>query len=97
MKLKALFNAVIVERIEEEESTYGSIVVPDMGKEKTIKGKIISVGPGVDTHYGSFVPTKTKVGNTVILPQMGPTVLTHEGNEYLVCKENEILAIIEDE
>ena len=95
MKLKALFNAVIVERIEEEESTYGSIVVPDMGKEKTIKGTVISVGPGQYSAMGQLIETTVKEGDTVILPQMGPTVLNHGSDEYLVCKENEILAIIE--
>ena len=95
MKLKALFNAVIVERIEEEKSTYGSIVVPDMGKEKTIKGTVISVGPGQYSAMGQLIETTVKEGDTVILPQMGPTVLNHGNDEYLVCKENEILAIIE--
>ena len=96
MKLKALFNAVIVEQIEEEESTYGSIVVPDMGKEKTLKGKIISVGPGQHTAMGQLLEPTVKEGDVVILPQMGPTVLNHGNKEYLVCKENEILAIIEE-
>ena len=95
MKLRALFNAVIVERIEEEESTYGSIVVPDMGKEKTIKGTVISVGPGQFSAMGQLIEPTVKEGDVVILPQMGPTVLHHENDEYLVCKENEILAIIE--
>jgi|TARA_R110000822_G_scaffold187642_2_gene326395 chaperonin GroES len=96
MKLRALFNAVIVEQIEEEESTYGSIVVPDMGKEKTLKGKIISVGPGQYTAMGNLIEPTVKVGDVIIMPQMGPTVLNHGSDEYLVCKENEILAIIEE-
>lgn len=95
MKLKAMFNAVIIKPIELEESTHGRIVVPDMGKEKNLRGVIVSVGPGVDTAYGSFIPTKTKVGDEVILPQMGPVKVDHEGEEYYVIKENEILAVIE--
>ncbi len=96
MKLRALFNAVIVEQIEEEESTFGSIVVPDMGKEKTLKGKVISVGPGQYSAMGNLIEPTVKVGDVVIMPQLGPTVLNHKSNEYLVCKENEILAIIEE-
>ena len=96
MKLRALFNAVIVEHIEEEESTYGSIVVPDMGKEKTLKGKVISVGPGQYSAMGNLIEPTVKVGDVIIMPQMGPTVLNHGSDEYLVCKENEILAIIEE-
>ena len=45
--VKALFNAVIVKQIEQDESTYGNIVVPDMGKEKNLRGEVISVGPGL--------------------------------------------------
>lgn len=96
MKLRALFNAIIVEQIEEEESTYGSIVVPDMGKEKTLKGKVVSVGPGQYSAMGQLIEPTVKAGDVVIMPQMGPTVLNHGSDEYLVCKENEILAIIEE-
>lgn len=96
MKLKALFNAVIVEQIEEEENTYGSIVVPDMGKEKTLKGKVIAVGPGQYSAMGQLIEPTVKEGDIVIMPQMGPTVLNHGNDEYLVCKENEILAIIKE-
>ena len=94
--VKALFNAVIVKQIEQDESTYGNIVVPDMGKEKTLKGKVISVGPGQHTAMGQLLEPTVKEGDVVILPQMGPTVLNHGNEEYLVCKENEILAIIEE-
>jgi len=92
--VKALFNAVIVKPIEEEESVHGNIVVPDMGKEKNIKGEVISVGPG--THQmGHFIETTIQIGDVVLLPQMGPTTMDHEGEEYLICQENQILAVIE--
>jgi len=92
--VKALFNAVIVKRIDEEESTYGTIVVPDMGKEKNIKGEVISVGPG--THQmGHFIETTIQIGDVVLLPQMGPTTMDYMGEEYLICQENQILAVIE--
>jgi chaperonin GroES len=67
-----------------------------MGKEKTLKGKVISVGPGQHTAMGQLLEPTVKEGDVVILPQMGPTVLNHGNDEYLVCKENEILAIIEE-
>ena len=92
--VKALFNAVIVKPIEEEESVHGNIVVPDMGKEKNIKGEVIPVGPG--THQmGHFIETTIKVGDIVLLPQMGPTTMDYMGEEYLICQENQILAVIE--
>ena len=68
MKLEALFNAVIVKPIEAEESTYGAIIVPDMGKEKNEMGEVVAVGPGKPTITGEFIPTILKVGDVVVLP-----------------------------
>ena len=97
MKLEALFNAVIVKPIEAEEETYGSIVVPDMGKEKNERGEVVSVGPGQYTISGTFVETQTKVGDIVVLPTQGFTRLEHDGEEYYVGPENQILAKIKSE
>ena len=93
--VKALFNAVIVKPIEEEESSYGTIVVPDMGKEKNLKGKVVSVGPGYYSGMGNFIETVVKEGDIVLLPQMGPTKVDYEGEEYYMIEENKILGIIE--
>ena len=93
--VKALFNAVIVKRTDEEESTYGTIVVPDMGKEKNIKGEVTSVGPGTYSQMGHFIETTLQVGDIVLLPQMGPVKMDYKGEEHLICQENQILAIVE--
>lgn len=94
--LQALFNAIIVKPIEEEESTYGSIIVPDMGKEKTIKGEVVSIGRGHFTTNGTFIGTILQPGDVVYLPQMGPIKIQHEGQDYLTCRENEVLGVITD-
>jgi chaperonin GroES len=94
MKLEALFNAVIVKPIEAEEEKYGSIVVPDMGKDKNERGEVIAVGPGQHTISGTFIETSTKVGDVVVLPTQGFTRLEHDGEEYYVGPENQILAKI---
>lgn len=95
-KLQALFNAIIVKQIEETESTYGSIIVPDMGKETTIRGLVYVVGPGHHTSNGNFLPTVVKPGDEVILPQAGPVKMQYKGQEYLICRENDIMAVISD-
>ena len=95
MKLKALFNAVIVKPIEQDESTYGTIVVPDMGKEKNLRGEVMSVGPGYYSAMGNFVNTVVKVGDEVILPSMGATKIDYDGEEYLMIEENKILGIVQ--
>tara|TARA_R110002074_G_scaffold65601_1_gene155833 strand:+ start:477 stop:851 length:375 start_codon:yes stop_codon:yes gene_type:complete len=92
MKLEALFNAVIVKPLEAEEAKYGSIVVPDMGKDKNEQGEVVSVGPGQHTISGTFIETQSKIGDIVVLPTQGFTKLQHDGEEYLVGPENQILA-----
>ena len=93
--VKALFNAVIVKPIEQDENTYGTIVVPDMGKEKNLRGEVVSVGPGHYSAMGNFIETTVKVGDEVILPSMGPTKMDYNGEEFYMIEENKILGIIE--
>lgn len=97
MKLNATFDAVIIKPKEEDESKFGSIVIPDMGKEKHLTGEIVDVGPGKYSITGEFIPTTLKVGQNVILPQMGPVKVEINREEYYVCSENTVLAIIKDE
>ncbi len=94
MKLEALFNAVVVKPVEFEESMYGNIVVPDMGKEKNQTAEVVAVGPGHHSVTGTFIETVSKIGDTVVLPTMGFTKFEWEGIEYLIGKENDILAKI---
>lgn len=94
--LQAVFNAVIVQPFNEEETTYGNIIVPDLGKAKNLSGTIVSIGPGHYSLTGELLPTMLKVGQKVILPQLGPVIVENDGKEYYVCPENTILAIIED-
>tara|TARA_R110000824_G_scaffold55685_1_gene153256 strand:+ start:5391 stop:5774 length:384 start_codon:yes stop_codon:yes gene_type:complete len=95
--LIALFDAVIVKPIEEEESTYGSIVVPDLGKDRNEHGEVIAVGPGRHVGGIGFIETIIKIGDTVVLPTMGFTKLEHKGEEYYIGSENSILAKLKKE
>ena len=92
MELEALFDAVIVKPIESKETTYGNIIVPDLGKEKNEMGEVIAVGPGKPTITGDFIPTILKEGDIVVLPTMGFTKLPYNGEEYYVGPENQVLA-----
>lgn len=96
MKLQAVFNAIIVKPFDIEETTYGNIIVPDLGKSKNLSGTIVSIGPGHHSLTGELIPTMLKVGQKVILPQLGPVVIENNGEEYYACVENTVLAIIED-
>ena len=92
MNLKAKFDAVIVKPLEEQETTYGSIIVPDLDKDRNIHGEVVAVGPGKHSVTGEFLETKTQVGEIVVLPTMGFTKLEHNGEEYFIGPENQILA-----
>lgn len=94
MKLEAIYNAVIVQPQELEETMYGNIVVPDLGNEKNKTGKVVAVGPGHYSVTGEFMPTILKEGDVVVLPTMGFTKFEFESNEYFIGPENQVLAKI---
>lgn len=96
-ELEALFDAVIVKPQEEEETTYGSIVVPDLGKDRNEHGTVIAVGPGRHVAGVGFVETEIKIGDNVILPTIGFTKLEHKGDEYYIGQENQILARVKSQ
>jgi chaperonin GroES len=94
MNLEAMYNAVIVKPIELEETTYGNIVIPDMGNDINKTAEVVAVGPGYTIAGGNFVPTQLQVGEVVVLPTMGFTKFSYEGEEYWIGRENDILAKI---
>ena len=87
-----LGDRVVLLPLDEEEQQYGSIIVPDMGKDKNEHAEVIAIGPGKPTVTGEFIKTIIKPGDVVILPTMGFTKLEHKGEEYYVGPENQILA-----
>ena len=92
--IEALFNAVIVQPIELEETMYGNIVVPDLGSEKNKTGKVISIGPGHQSITGEFLKTVLNMGDIIVLPTMGFTKFEYMGEEYWIGRENDVLAKI---
>ena len=91
--IKALYNAVVVKPVEVEETTYGNIVVPDMGNDVNKTAEVAAVGPGTYS-LGTFVPSSLQEGDVVVLPTMGFTKFEFEGQDYWIGKENEVLAKI---
>ena len=97
MKLKAVYNAVIVQPVELEDTQYGRIIVPDLGNEKNKLGEVVSVGEGHYSISGTYIRTEVKVGQKVVLPTMGFTRFEFQGEEYFIGPENQILAVLEEE
>jgi chaperonin GroES len=96
MKLKAQHDRLIIKPITENESSYGSIIIPDLGKERPVKGQVVSVGPGRTTEYGHVIKPTCKVGDTVLIPQFGAQSVSYENEEYYITRDSEILAILEE-
>ena len=92
MKLEAIYNTVIVKPIETEETSYGGIIVPDLGSEKNKLAEVIAVGNGYFSVTGVWIETVLSVGDVVVLPTMGFSKLEHEGEEYWIGPENQVLA-----
>ena len=89
-----LADRVLIKPIEEEESTYGNIVVPDMGKDRPDFGTVLAVGPGRYDNNGNLIPASLKTGQKVIMPKYGANTVELEGEEYVLASESEILGII---
>lgn len=94
-KIRPLNGHVVIRPIEEEEQTYGNIVVPDMGKEKPEIGEVIESSDTYNWHTGELYKTKLKSGDKVLIPKMGSMKLTVDGEDYYITKETEILGIYE--
>ena len=89
LNIKPLADRVIVEPAAAETKTSSGIIIPDTAKEKPQKGNIVAVGPGTKDN-----PITVKVGDVVLYGKYSGTELNHEGKDYLIMKENDILAII---
>lgn len=95
MKLKPLNDRVVVKRIEEEQKTAGGIIIPDTAKEKPIQGEVISVGSGKLMEDGSRRPLDVKAADRVLFSKYAGTDIKVEGEELLIMREDDILAIVE--
>ncbi len=95
MKLRPLQDRILVERVEEETTTKGGIIIPDTAKEKPIEGNIVAVGNGKKGEDGTIIPLDVKVGDRILFGKYGGTEVKIEGEEYLIMREDDILGVIE--
>ncbi len=95
VKVRPLHDRVLIERLEEEvQKTAGGLYIPDTAKEKPQRGKIIAVGEGAYNDKGDRVKLDVKVGDEVLFGKYSGNDIKIDGTEYLIVRENEILAII---
>jgi len=93
--LKPLGDRVVIELVQAEEKTASGIVLPDTAKEKPQEGKVVAVGTGRVTEQGVRVPLEVSVGDHVIYAQYAGSEVKVDGNEYLILRESDILAVAE--
>ncbi len=95
MKLRPLYDRILVERVESEELSKGGIIVPDSAKEKPQQGKVIAVGHGKRLEDGKLIPLEVKAGDTILFGKYSGSEIKIEGNEYLIMKEDDVLGLVE--
>jgi chaperonin GroES len=95
--LKPLADRIVVEPLQKDVETFagGQLVLPDTAKEKPQQGKVLAVGPGTRDEEGNRIPMDVAVGDTVVFAKYsGTTFKTDEGNELLLMKESDVLAVL---
>ncbi len=97
MKIKPLADNILIEPIKGEERTKTGILLPQTAeKERPEQGRVIAVGPGKKTSSGKIIPMEVKVGDKVLFTKYGPNEIKIDEKEYLIAKQEDILAIIEE-
>lgn len=94
MAIQPLGDRVLIRPLEAQEKTKGGIVLPDTAKEKPQEGKVVAVGKGRISEDGKVTPLEVKAGDKVLYGKYSGTEITVEGDEYLIVKEDDILAIV---
>ena len=95
MKVRPLHDRIIVTRIEEGEQKVGGIIIPDTAKEKPQQGKVLAVGAGKQKDDGKRIALDVKEGDTILFGKYSGQEVRVDGEDYLIMREDEVLAVIE--
>ena len=96
MNLKPLGDRLVIKPIEQDEQTTTGIFLPESAKEKPQQGKLVAAGPGARNEKGERLNMEVKVDDTVLYARYAGTSIKLEGQEYLILKETDVLAIVEN-
>jgi chaperonin GroES len=95
MKLRPLQDRILVQRVEEETTTKGGIIIPDTAKEKPAEGKVIAVGNGKLGEDGKRIALEIKSGDRILFGKYSGTEVKIEGEEFLIMREDDVLGVID--
>jgi chaperonin GroES len=96
MAFRPLHDRVLVRRVEEEARSAGGIIIPDTAKEKPQQGEVVATGAGARNEKGDLVPLEVKAGDRILFGKWSGTEVKLDGEELLIMKESDIMAVIED-
>ena len=94
LNIRPLHDRLILKRLTEEEKTKGGIIIPDSAKEKPQEGEVLAVGNGKVLEDGKYIPLDVNVGDRVLFSKYAGTEIKLEGQEYLIMREEDVLAIV---
>ena len=95
MKIRPLYDRIVVKRIEEQETTRSGIIIPDSAQEKPQEAEVVAVGHGKRLEDGTLVALNVKVGDRILFGKYSGNDIRVDGQEYLIMREDEVLAVIE--
>jgi chaperonin GroES len=96
MKVKPLYDRVLVKRLEQESKTKGGIIIPDSAKEKPLEGRVVAVGTGRVLKSGEVRPLSISEGDRVLFGKYAGTEIKIDGEEVIIMKEDDLFAVLED-
>ncbi len=95
MKIRPLYDRIMVKRVEEKETVQGGIIIPDTAKEKPQEGEVVAVGQGKRLEDGKLVPLDVKAGDRILFGKYSGNEIKLDGEEYLIMREDDVLGVIQ--
>jgi len=95
MKIRPLYDRIVVKRVEEQETVRGGINIPDSAKEKPQEGEVVAVGNGKRLEDGKLVPLDVKAGDRILFGKYSGSDIKLDGEEYMIMREDEVLGVLD--
>jgi chaperonin GroES len=96
MKIRPLYDRIVVKRIEQSEELQGGLFIPDSAKEKPQQGEVVAVGKGKRLEDGQVVPLDVQAGDRILFGKYSGSEIKVDGEEFLIMREDDVLGVIED-
>jgi len=97
MKIRPLYDRIVVKRLEQKEQMQGGLYIPDTAKEKPQEGEVVAVGKGKRLENGNLVPLDVQAGDRILFGKYSGSDIKLDGEEYMIMREDEVLGILDAE